>query len=106
MHSPAEELDEYISEIVSKQWLFAGASIYDGSLLHEDYGKRLLGLDLECHMAGEEIQYSASRRCQHTKLHSLLCSSTSCAGAHSWLDRSLGRIQSCRRAEFARYDSC
>ena len=48
VHSPAEELDEYISQIVAKQWLFAGANIYDGSLLHEDYCKRLLGLDLEC----------------------------------------------------------
>ena len=48
VHSPAEELDNYISEIVTKQWLFAGANIYDGSLLHEDYCKRLLGLDLEC----------------------------------------------------------
>ena len=48
VHHPAGELEEYINKVVSKKWLFAGASIYDVGLLHEDYGKRLLGLDLEC----------------------------------------------------------
>jgi hypothetical protein len=48
VHSPAEELDEYISQIVAKQWLFAGANIYDVNLLHKDYDKHLLGLDLGC----------------------------------------------------------
>ena len=48
VYYPADELNEIISEKVSKEWLFAGANIYDGSLLHEDYCKRLLGLDLEC----------------------------------------------------------
>jgi hypothetical protein len=43
-----DELDEMILEKVSKLWLFAGASIYGEDLLHEDYGKRLLGLDLQC----------------------------------------------------------
>jgi hypothetical protein len=47
-HYPSDELDQIILEKVSKEWLFAGASIYGASLLHEDYGKRLLGLDLEC----------------------------------------------------------
>jgi hypothetical protein len=59
VHSPAEELDNYISEIVTKQWLFAGANIYDGSLLHEDYCKRLLGLDLECQW--QEKKYNILR---------------------------------------------
>ena len=48
VHSPAEELDEYISQIVAKQWLFVGANIYDVNLLHKDYDKHLLGSDLGC----------------------------------------------------------
>ena len=34
VHSPAEELDEYISQRVAKEWLFVGANIYDVNLLH------------------------------------------------------------------------
>ena len=48
MHYPAEELDTYILKTVAKKWLFAGASIYDVKLLHEDYDKHLLGLHLQC----------------------------------------------------------
>ena len=46
VHYPAGDLEQYISAIVTKEW-FVGASIYEVSLLHENYGKRLLGLDLE-----------------------------------------------------------
>ena len=48
VHYPAGELDEYISQKVAKEWLFAGASIHDASLLHKDYDKHLLDLDLQC----------------------------------------------------------
>ena len=48
MHYPAGELEEYISQKVAKEWLFAGASSYDVGLLHRDYDKHLLGLDLQC----------------------------------------------------------
>ena len=48
VHSLAEELDEYISQRVAKEWLFVGANIYDVNLLHKDYDKHLLGLDLGC----------------------------------------------------------
>ena len=57
MHYPAGELEECIYAIVTKKWLFAGANIYGVSLLHEDYAKRLVGLNLACTiMAGEELQ--------------------------------------------------
>jgi hypothetical protein len=58
-HHPAGELEEYINKVVSKKWLFAGASIYDVGLLHEDYGKRLLGLDLDC--TWQEKKYNTFR---------------------------------------------
>ena len=48
MHFPAHVMDSYINDTISKKWLFAGATIYDVSLLHEDYAKRLVDLDLGC----------------------------------------------------------
>ena len=44
---------------MAKEWLFAGATIYDVGLLHEDYGKRSLGLDLDC--TWQEKKYNIFR---------------------------------------------
>ena len=59
VHYPAGELEEYISQKVATEWLFAGATIYGVSLLHEDYGKRLPGLDLQC--TWQEKKYKICR---------------------------------------------
>ena len=57
VHLSACEWEDYVNDVVQKDWLFVGATICDLESLHVDYAKRLVEFNLKCHaMAGEEVR--------------------------------------------------